>query len=129
METKHFSESEIKCSHCGQMPPDTDEVAQFWMTLDTLRDYCGFPLPVSSGYRCPEHPIEKAKKGGPGPHSTGMAADIAVSGAKAWKLLDQAFPLDFTGIGVSQRGVGRFIHLDMAPAKEGRPRPHVWSYA
>ena len=24
--------------------------------LDQIREDCGFPLPVTSGYRCPNHP-------------------------------------------------------------------------
>jgi zinc D-Ala-D-Ala carboxypeptidase len=36
-----------------------------------------------------------------------------------------AFKLGFTGIGVQQKGSGRFIHLD---TMEGGTRPTVWSY-
>ena len=35
--------------------------------------------------------------------------------------------LPFTGIGIQQKGSGRFIHLDMAPAEQ-LPRPMIWSY-
>jgi hypothetical protein len=34
----------------------------------------------------------------------------------------------FTGIGVQQKGGGRFIHLDNLPNGPGQPRPTVWSY-
>jgi hypothetical protein len=34
----------------------------------------------------------------------------------------------FKGIGVNQKGNGRFIHLDIGEMEDGRPRPHLWSY-
>jgi hypothetical protein len=33
--------------------------------------------------------------------------------------------LGFTGIGVQQKGTGRFIHVDLTV---GQNRPTVWSY-
>jgi len=36
-----------------------------------------------------------------------------------------ALELGFTGIGVQQKGTGRFPHLDTL---EEPPRPNVWSY-
>ena len=79
---------------------------------------------VTSGYRCPQHPIE-AKKAAPGAHASGCAVDIGVEGQDAHRLLKLAFAAGFTGIGVQQKGSGRFIHLDTL---EGGPRPNVWSY-
>ena len=83
------------------------------------------PLNVTSGYRCPQHPIEAAKQA-PGSHSTGTAVDIAVSGSRALAVLSGALGLGFTGIGVKQKGphAKRFIHLDRAPSQ----RPMLWSY-
>ena len=79
---------------------------------------------VTSGYRCPDHPIE-AKKPQPGAHASGCACDIGVEGQDAHRLLKLAFAAGFTGVGVQQKGSGRFIHLDTL---EGGPRPNVWSY-
>jgi len=84
----------------------------------------GKPMKVSSGYRDPSHPIE-AKKASPGFHTTGRAVDIAVSGADAVKLLTLALQVGFTGIGVQQKGGGRFIHLDDVVSLT---RPNIWSY-
>jgi uncharacterized protein YcbK (DUF882 family) len=101
----------------------------FVQKLDALRELLGHPLVISSGYRCPEHNRVVSTTGLDGPHTTGLAADLRCYGAEAWKLLSGAMRLEFRGIGVSQRSgdVGaRFIHLDMMPAGELRPR--VWSY-
>jgi zinc D-Ala-D-Ala carboxypeptidase len=81
-------------------------------------------MKITSGYRCPKHPIEAAKKAS-GAHSTGLAADIGVDGGEAHKILSLAMQLGFTGIGVQQKGAGRFIHVDLVKSP---PRPNVWSY-
>ncbi len=116
----YFSEAELKCQHCGQYEFD----AGFLEILNHIRADCGFPLVVTSGYRCLDHPIEKAKIA-PGSHTTGKAADLAVSGSQAYKLLQVALACGVTGIGVNQKGSSRFIHLDMSDIA---PRPTVWSY-
>ena len=102
----------------------------FMRQLDLLRDAFG-PLVVTSGYRCPEHPLEVAKAR-PGAHATGKAVDIAVKREEAYRLLQIVFRSDvfrsdwnFTGVGINQKGSGRFIHLDTV--SEGI-RPTVWSY-
>lgn len=120
---KNFSEGEFSCRHCGknEMKPE------FMEKLQHLRTVYNKPMTVSSGYRCAQHPIEAAKTE-PGAHTTGMAADIAVQGAEAHRLLQLALEFGFTGIGVQQKGGGRFIHLDTIPAAPEFPRPTVWSY-
>lgn len=121
---KYFTEDELKCTHCGKSGMDKD----FMIRIEALREQLGFPFPVNSAYRCPEHPIE-ARKSSPGAHSTGQAIDIGVQGEKAHMLLDAALQAGFTGIGVSQKGsLGRFIHLDDLEGSSERPRPTVWSY-
>jgi len=117
---QNFSKAEFDCTHCGknQMTPD------FLQKLQTLRSVYGKPMRITSGYRCPEYPIE-AKKAQPGAHASGCACDIGVEGQDAHRLLKLAFAAGFTGIGVQQKGSGRFIHLDTL---EGGPRPNVWSY-
>ena len=117
---QNFSANEFNCSHCGknEMQPD------FLQKLQALRSVYGKPMRITSGYRCPEHPIE-AKKAKPGAHASGCACDIGIEGADAHRLLKLAFAAGFTGIGVQQKGSGRFIHLDTL---EGGPRPTVWSY-
>lgn len=94
--------------------------------LQKLRAVYGKPLTVTSGYRHKTHPIE-AVKHIPGAHTLGRAADLAVTGVDALKVIRIALDLGFTGVGVQQKGTGRFIHLDDVP--DGRlPRPAIWSY-
>ena len=101
---------------------------EFLDALDSLREAYGKPLRVTSGYRCPEHPIE-AQKASPGAHSTGKAIDLAVDRREALELLKLALAMNvFTGIGVQQKGSGRFIHLDTCEEPEMSPRPTIWSY-
>lgn len=92
--------------------------------LQRLRTAYNRPMRITSGYRCALHPIE-IKKEVPGAHTSGCAADIAVDGNDAYELLRLAFQMGFTGIGVQQKGSGRFIHLDVL---KNPPRPNVWSY-
>jgi uncharacterized protein YcbK (DUF882 family) len=118
----NFTEAEMRCKHTGkcEMRP------VFMQRLQHLRSVYGAPMTVTSGYRDRTHP-EEAKKAQPGAHTTGRAVDIAVRGADAVKLLRLALEFGFTGIGIQQKGEGRFIHLD--DISDGSlPRPGLWSY-
>jgi len=120
----YFSEAELKCQHCGVYRFDED----FLRLLNVIRVSCGFPLPVSSGYRCSGHPIEAAKEHpGTGAHCTGKAVDIQISGWKAHRLLELALEHGIKRVGVNQSGPHskRFIHLDAAL---DLPNPAIWSY-
>lgn len=116
----NFKKEEFDCTHCGanQMTPS------FMAKLQALRTRYGKPLRITSGYRCPQHPIE-AKKIKPGAHASGCACDLGVDGQQAYEVMKIAFELGFTGIGVNQKTSGRFIHLDTL---EEPPRKNVWSY-
>ena len=121
---KYFTKEELTCKHCEEYSM-SDE---FMQKLDQLREDMGFPFKITSAYRCPEPPIEARKKS-PGSHSTGRAVDIGVRGENAYKLIQGAIELGFTGIGVNQKGSStRFIHLDDIENSDERPRPTVWSY-
>lgn len=113
----NFTEADFRCRHCGkqEMKPE------FMARLQALRNVYGRPMTITSGYRCPDHPIEKAKAE-PGMHATGLACDIGVRGAEAYEIMRLAMQAGFTGIGVQQKGSGRFIHVDL------RTTPTVWSY-
>ena len=115
----YFSEDELKCQHCGKYKFD-DGVLKI---LNAIRRKFG-PMPVNSGYRCVDHPIE-AKKQQPGAHCTGKAVDIGVSRGDAYKLIEVALAHGCPRIGVNQKGEGRFVHLDW---DYDRPYPTVWSY-
>ena len=123
----NFSFAEMACRETGHCLIDV----AFMDKLQRLRSGCGFALKITSGYRSPEHSVEAAKEAR-GAHTYGVAVDIAVSGAKAWSVLSEAMILNFTGIGVSQKGPleSRFIHLDCMTSEISYrfPRPAVWSY-
>jgi len=123
MSYKYFTADELKCQHCGEEGID----GYFMAKIDNLREELGFPFPVTSGYRCPDHPIEARKKA-PGAHTTGQAVDIGVSGNEAYMLIEAAIRDNFTGIGINQKGDSRFIHLDIIPHSSSSPRPWIWSY-
>ena len=116
----NFAPNEFKCSHCGKV----EMQPAFMEQLQLLRTIYGKPMRITSGYRCPEHPVE-ARKSKPGAHSEGRAADIGVVGPEAHAILRLALENGFTGIGVQQKGEGRFIHVDTSTTGV---RPSVWSY-
>lgn len=91
--------------------------------IQMLRDAYGKPLGVSSAARCPTHNAKVSKTGLTGPHTTGRAVDLSVDRADAYRVLALALSMGFTGIGVQQKGDGRFIHLDDLPGAN-----RLWSY-
>ena len=112
---KYFSKDEFDCQVTG----NNEMKDEFIHKLDELREACGFPFVISSGYRDPSHPIE-ARKAKAGTHAQGIAADIAVSGgAERYKIVSEAMRLGFTGIGVAKT----FIHVDIRETT-----PVVWEY-
>ncbi len=124
-DSQHFSEAELKCK-CGCIY--TGMNSEFMEKLEELRTTLDHPLILSSAYRCPDHNSKVSSTGRTGPHTTRKAVDILCFGKVAHRLLDIAFSLEFTGIGVKQKGghTSRFIHLDTLDHTQGRP--WVWSY-
>lgn len=121
---QYFTVEELQCRCCGQMHMDDE----FMRHVVALRRELGFPFIVTSAYRCPAHNAVVSSTGASGPHTTGMAIDIAVSGRDALRLLEAALNTHyFTGAGIHQKGNGRFIHLDALRGPE-YPRPAIWSY-
>lgn len=87
--------------------------------LSELRQACGFPFIINSGYRTSGHPIEKIKKI-PGTHTQGIAADIRVTNAiQRGCIINHALKLGFNGIGVHKY----FVHIDMRIGP-----PVIWAY-
>ena len=88
--------------------------------LDLLRERCGFPFRITSGWRDATHPAE-AHKPQPGYHCQGLAADIAVSnGFERMNIVHEALKLGFGGIGVART----FIHVD-----DRKTTPVMWTYS
>lgn len=124
-EPTYFSRSELECRcGCGQCWMDD----KYLEALDQLRTDCGFPLPVSSGFRCRPHNADVG--GSPTSYHTdrvapntrfGQAVDIHVTGKYAAKLVAAAVAAGFKEIGISMKGDwrGRFIHIGGIPDIEG----------
>ena len=112
----YFKVGDFDCQETGRNEMDMG----FLKRLDELREACGFPFIVTSGYRCPEgHPIEKNKTR-PGTHAQGIAADIRVSGgAQRRRLVEKALELNFGGVGVAKT----FVHVDIRETT-----PVLWCY-
>jgi len=120
----NFSFSELACRETGECVVDEVLVD----CLQRLRDKVG-PVTVTSGYRSSVHSVERAKER-PGTHAMGLAVDVACAGKEAFAVLQTALDVGFTGIGVSQKGENRFLHLDIVTHLDDFPatRPSVWSY-
>ena len=123
----HFSPREMSCRGSGRLLVATVLLD----ALETLRVTLGnVPLAVTSGYRSPEHNARVSNTGETGPHTTGLAVDIAVHGERAIAVLDNLSALGVTGRGINQKGpvAKRFIHLDLIEPGGAHPRPNVWTY-
>jgi uncharacterized protein YcbK (DUF882 family) len=119
----HFSHKEMACKGTGEcrMSPE------FMDTLEVIREEYGKPLTVTSGYRSPKYNTQVSTTGETGPHVQGQAVDIQIRGSDAFKLIQIALSHGITGLGVSQKGLSRFIHLDCLKPPDF-PRPTCWSY-
>lgn len=115
MKFKYFTKDEFACSHTG----NNEIEDKFIEMLDILRENCGFPFVITSGYRDPSHP-EEVKKEQPGTHSRGIAADIYISdGAQRRSIIENAIDIGFGGIGVAKG----FVHVDIRDTT-----PVIWTY-
>jgi uncharacterized protein YcbK (DUF882 family) len=119
----YFTLEELTCRcGCGAVAMNDP----FMLHAVALRDACGFPFPVTSGYRCAIH---NAATGGvgDGPHSRGYAIDISVSRFNATILVRAALSMGFRGVGVKQHGpdAGRFVHIDDDPTRGSQI---LWTY-
>lgn len=125
VELRHFQWDDWACKcGCGQNLTKPEHA----LRIDELRERCDFPIWLTSGYRCPKYNAQVSTTGEDGPHTTGEASDLGVSRYQAYKVLKVATEMGFTGIGVQQKGKGRFIHLDDLHEPEHAPRPTIWSY-
>lgn len=128
---RNFTALEFQSRGGGEpLPLDLPNVPRFLDRLQMLREACGFPFNVSSGYRTPEYNNQISKTGLNGPHTTGRAVDILAVGEQAFHLVHLAPLYGFTRMGVDQNGAhgSRYIHLDDLEAEDGFPSPWVWTY-
>lgn len=123
---KYFTAHELTCRcGCGGLPESL-----LVEKLDKVREECGFPLIVTSAYRCPDWNMQVSQTGRTGPHTLGLAADIKIYGFAGFRLMQIALDNKVQGIGFSQHGphTNRFIHLDWIDDRAGFSRPNIWSY-
>ena len=102
-EFKFFKLEDFDCQETGENEMDVE----FIKGLDHLRQTCGFPFVIASGFRSLEHSVEKKKSKG-GTHTMGIAADIRVSGgAQRMAVVKHASALGMS-VGVAKT----FVHVD-----------------
>ena len=117
---KYFTKEEFVCKCCGVEDMDFT----FMLDLDAMRAKRGKKMKPSSGYRCKKH--NKAVGGSPMSFHTSTqrrkakAVDFPIRYASAYDLLKLAFEFFFYGIGIDQRGDGRFLHFDKRPFEKRR---------
>lgn len=101
----------------------------FVCKLDLLRQECGFPFRITSGFRTEKHnaAIKGAQRSA---HLLGRAVDISCGGGEAYAILKLALKYGFFGIGIKQHGAGKLVHLDDIGFEEieGISRPTLWTY-
>ena len=118
---KYFNRKEFACQYTGNNEISSELIDK----LDELREACGFPFVITSGYRDATHPVEAKKaKPGTGTHAQGIAADIKVNnGLQRFKIVEEAIKLGFTGIGVARS----FVHVDIRSPDDTTPFV-MWTY-
>ena len=98
--------------------------------LQAIRNHHGKPIFISSGYRCPKHPVESMKENR-GEHTFGMAVDIICDGLVAHEMIRLSKELGVTRIGLNQKGrsSGRFIHIGIGDHFLPQfPKNALWTY-
>ena len=117
-ELQWFSREEFRCSCCGKEEMND----QFLTKIDDLRELCGFPFVVTSGYRCANHQLEKVKVS-PGWHNKGRAVDIAIDNSmNRFILIQNVMKMGcFHGIGIGPD----FVHVD---DRHQLNVPAIWVY-
>lgn len=109
-----FDSPDLRNSGIGMNPA-------FVRKLDKLREACGIPLKINSGFRTLAH-NKKVSGVEDSAHTRGRAADIAANASSTrHKILQAAFGLGFRRIGLG----ASFIHLDDDPTL---PQDVVWTY-
>lgn len=114
--SENFMLSEFLCP-CGCLAGDDLTIPMevpFIMKLQKLRTRFQKPIIITSGYRCPSY--NKRIGGAPNSkHCLGIAADVSCTNSKdRFTLLNLAFQIGFSGIGVDRT----FLHLDIRESEK-----------
>lgn len=114
MKYKYFNEKD---------DPKMIGVSPILMTkIDKMREYCGFPFVITSGYRTPEYNATLKDSVEDSAHCNGLAIDIACpDSSKRMKMIESAFEQ-----GIKRVGIGsNYLHFDIDDTK---PQKVIWLY-
>jgi len=121
----NFTPGEFACKSSKELKisPRILDFLQAWRTHVEER------VTINSGYRSPNYNMSVSKTGMDGPHTTGLAVDLATNTQTQYQLLK--FVMNYTeppiGIGVAKN----FTHVDYCDETVNpkfNVRPNVWRY-
>jgi uncharacterized protein YcbK (DUF882 family) len=121
----NFTPKELACKHCGAQGIQSEMMD----VLQGIRGDLDKTMFISSGYRCPKHPVEQEKQK-PGEHSLGLAVDIICHGVNALNIIFYAQSFGVKRIGIHQKGNvnGRFVHIGIADRYNLEFPAAIWTY-
>lgn len=118
---KYFKISEFDSPDSPGSGSNMDE--EFLRILDDIREDCGFPFIINSGFRTPTHNEEVGGKPSSA-HLSGLAVDIKTSSRKNQLiiLIESIYKgIDRFGLATN----GSYIHIDY---NKDLPHPALWYY-
>lgn len=98
MSTRHFTDKELGCRHCGLVKLHPG----FGQELDSVREEFGYPLILLSACRCKEHNDRPAEAGGAGGHERSL--HVCDEPAHADKGQEGCLAADFVAVDGAMRG-------------------------
>lgn len=121
--SKYFKahEFDCPCDNCSQTFIDMHLLEK----LDALREVLGFPVKITSGYRCDHHQEQLKEMGfetavGKSQHQEGKAADVKTGHHLGIEIEEAARSIGFKAVGVGKS----WAHVDLRDDRERR-----WTYS
>lgn len=118
---KYFTMDEFSCNCCGELPPNGMNPVLL-EKLDQLRERVGYPIIITSGYRCPYYNKEVGGVSN-SQHVLGNAADCFCWYLSVEELANIAREIGFDGIGKYYDS--EFVHLD---CRSNGTEPNVYQW-
>ncbi len=110
--SEHFNQADFAC-RCGQCDNQFMMNSLLLSRLDTMANFFGAVMKITSGYRCPAHSVAVGGKADDA-HTTGDAVDLATPTAQVrYQLRQAAGSLGFSRIGHGTKSP--HLHLDVSP--------------